>query len=57
MTNVPGHLVNDVPTHHIAEVEGFEPPEVLPSLAFKASAFGRSATLPPHVKTTCALPS
>jgi hypothetical protein len=29
-----------------AEAEGFEPPVVLPTLAFKASAFGRSATLP-----------
>ena len=30
----------------LAEAEGFEPPLVLPKLAFKASAFGRSATLP-----------
>lgn len=30
----------------LAEAEGFEPPVVLPTLAFKASAFGRSATLP-----------
>ena len=29
-----------------AEAEGFEPPVVSPTLAFKASAFGRSATLP-----------
>lgn len=31
---------------HLAEAEGFEPPVVSPTLAFKASAFGRSATLP-----------
>lgn len=30
----------------MAEVEGFEPPDCFQSLAFKASAFGRSATLP-----------
>lgn len=30
----------------LAEAEGFEPPVVSPTLAFKASAFGRSATLP-----------
>ncbi len=30
-----------------AEAEGFEPPTRLGALAFKASAFGRSATLPP----------
>ena len=30
----------------IAEAEGFEPPDGLPSSAFKADAFGRSATLP-----------
>src|SRR5690606_31679988 len=29
-----------------AEAEGFEPPDPGGSLAFKASAFGRSATLP-----------
>ena len=29
-----------------AEAEGFEPPDGLPSSAFKADAFGRSATLP-----------
>jgi uncharacterized protein len=34
---VPGQL---------AEAEGFEPPDPLGTLAFKASAFGRSATLP-----------
>src|SRR5215210_4882318 len=31
-----------------AEAEGFEPPNPCGSLAFKASAFGRSATLPPR---------
>lgn len=30
----------------LAEAEGFEPPVGFPTLAFKASAFGRSATLP-----------
>ena len=30
----------------MAEVEGFEPPDGLPSLVFKTSAFGRSAILP-----------
>jgi predicted metalloprotease len=30
----------------LAEAEGFEPPDPLGTLAFKASAFGRSATLP-----------
>lgn len=30
----------------MAEVEGFEPPDGFPSPAFKAGAFGRSATLP-----------
>jgi hypothetical protein len=29
-----------------AEAEGFEPPDGCPSSAFKADAFGRSATLP-----------
>ncbi len=29
-----------------AEAEGFEPPDPCGTLAFKASAFGRSATLP-----------
>ncbi len=29
-----------------AETEGFEPPVALATLAFKASAFGRSATSP-----------
>ena len=32
----------------LAEAEGFEPPSGFPPLAFKASAFGRSATLPPR---------
>ena len=36
----------------LAEVEGFEPPVVSPTLAFKASAFGRSATLPSPVSVT-----
>lgn len=31
---------------NVAEAEGFEPPDPLRSLAFKASALGRSATLP-----------
>ena len=31
---------------YLAEVEGFEPPDGLPSLVFKTSAFGRSAILP-----------
>ena len=30
----------------IAEAGGFEPPDGLPSLVFKTSAFGRSAILP-----------
>lgn len=30
----------------VAETEGFEPPVALATLAFKASAFGRSATSP-----------
>ena len=29
-----------------ADSEGFEPPEVLPSLAFETSALGRSANCP-----------
>ncbi len=33
----------------LAEAEGFEPPVVLTTLAFKASAFGRSATLPSQI--------
>lgn len=38
-------------TSSVAEAEGFEPPLVLPKLAFKASAFGRSATLPWQILT------
>lgn len=30
----------------LADSEGFEPPEVLPSLAFETSALGRSANYP-----------
>lgn len=32
--------------HLFADSEGFEPPEVLPSLAFETSALGRSANYP-----------
>ena len=31
---------------HLAAREGFEPPESFPSVAFKATAIGRSATSP-----------
>ncbi len=34
------------PPTGLAETEGFEPPVALATLAFKASAFGRSATSP-----------
>src|SRR5690606_16459365 len=40
-----------------AEAEGFEPPDGCPSLAFKASAFGRSATLPRIRVAACGPPS
>jgi uncharacterized protein len=36
----------------MAEAEGFEPPDPLGTLAFKASALGRSATLPPDSLAT-----
>lgn len=37
----------DIRSGQRAEAEGFEPPDPCGTLAFKASAFGRSATLPP----------
>ncbi len=36
-----------LPILPLAEGEGFEPPEVLPSMVFKTTAIGRSA-IPPH---------
>ena len=41
----------------MAEAEGFEPPDPCGSLAFKASAFGRSATLPPRTVPAARRPS
>ena len=40
-------LMGLVPILLLAEGEGFEPPEVLPSMVFKTTAIGRSA-IPPH---------
>ena len=44
----PGHggLTRGSNVDYMAEAEGFEPPDGCPSSAFKADAFGRSATLP-----------
>jgi hypothetical protein len=44
--------LSDIAAGHRAEAEGFEPPDPFGTLAFKASAFGRSATLP-----RCTLPA
>ena len=40
-------LMGLVPILLLAEGEGFEPPEVLPSMVFKTTAIGRSA-IPPQ---------
>lgn len=47
-TKTPGQtvLTGGSNIDYLAEVEGFEPPDGFPSPAFKAGAFGRSATLP-----------
>lgn len=42
--------------YSLAEVEGFEPPVVLPTLVFKTSALGRSATLPSSHRLSGASP-
>jgi hypothetical protein len=43
--NDPSRRVH-LPWSRVAEAEGFEPPVPLGTLAFKASALDRSATLP-----------